>query len=526
MIRPSRRPSFPVAPLALALLVCPSLAAAEDPLPCDYPEDPSFRCFRSEEVLLSKNSSSLPIKNGLSTGWLNCKPENKGLPCNQQPTSCSTLGACLELGLDDSKLNLAMKHQWDVYWPQAGKLQLIPRQPPKEGGTFTFAYTLKPTFSIFMDALGQQIFFTIDPTQILDVLDKSGTVKEFKSSASGDCRFAPFAFDPPVICKAKAIPGTVFSFGLSDIGIDIDKFAKISLGMDVTTSDVQFTWQTTEILVTDPAASADDQPPPITKDNPSTSISYTGGGKLGPTAQAKGKLTYKGMTALYPTIATEEIAGFAIKFKWPIDVGAELPFEGEIPYALNPTTVDILLPDLSVSTKVNSDGDVDFGTVEVGQQKAQNVTLENSGLMEVVGDVVSSLGSEFKVSKTNFNLKPDGEELNKDTFSITFIPKKSGEVKATVFVKSNDPDEPERIIKVKGFGKMPSEPEPEPEPEPEAGSGGTGGKKTNTGNSVTEETSASDGGCGCRAAGTPPARSAGSLALLALAALGLRRRRS
>jgi MYXO-CTERM domain-containing protein len=517
MIRPSRRPSFPVAPLALALLVCPSLAAAEDPLPCDYPQDPSFRCFRSEEVLLSKNSSNLPIKNGLSTGWLNCKPENKGLPCNQQPTSCSTLGACLELGLDDSKLNLAMKHQWDVYWPQAGKLQLIPRQPPKEGGTFTFTYTLKPTFSIFVDALNQQIFFTIDPTQILDVLDKSGTVKEFKSSASGDCKFAPFAFDPPVVCKAKAIPGTVFSFGLSDIGIDIDKFAKISLGMDVTTSDVQFTWQTTEISV----AGGD---LPITKDNPSTSIAYTGGSQLSPTAQAKGKLTYKGMTALYPTIATEEIAGFPIKFKWPIDVGAELPFEGEIPYALNPTTVDILLPDLTVITSTNADGDVDFGTVEVGQQKARSVTLKNFGAMEVVGDVVSSQGGEFKVSKPSFNLKPEGDALSEEKLDIIFIPKKSGEVKATIFVKSNDPDEPEQIIKVKGFGKMPSE--PEPEPEPEAGSGGTGGKKTNTGNSVTEETSTSDGGCGCRAAGTPPARSAGSLALLALAALGLRRRRS
>jgi MYXO-CTERM domain-containing protein len=524
MIRMPRSSLLPSASLALALFSATSVARAEDPLPCEFPNDPTFRCFKSDPVTVSKTSANIPFDNGLNTGWLNCEGVPDNYPCSQQPPGkCNTLGACLQVAMDDSKLDIAMQHQWDVYWPQVNALQMFPRKPIKEGGVFSFTYKLTPTFSIMIDALNNKWFFSIDPTQILDILDNSGTVKEFSSSASGSCKFSPFAFDPPVVCPGQSSNGTIFSFGLSDIGVDIDEYVKISLGLDAGTSDVVFTWQTDEISVKGGDA-------PVTKDSPSTNIPYTGGSEVSATVQAKGKLSYTGKTFLAPTIEVTEIAGFPLKFKWPIDVGADLPFSGTIPITLNPTNVTVQLPDLTVIAALNSAGAIDFGEVTVGEQKTKSITLKNFGAINAVGETVSSQAGDFKTGKSNFSLDPDGEEK----VDITFIPKKDGKVEATIFFNSNDPDQPEQTIKVTGTGKMPTEGEGGSggsdgeggSAGTDAGSGGSAGsgKKPNLGNSATEE-SASDGGCGCRAAGGSAPGSA-PLALLALVGLCARRRRS
>jgi MYXO-CTERM domain-containing protein len=516
--------SLPAASLAFALLSASSEARADGSTPCEFPNDPTFRCFKSDPVTVSKTAANIPFDNKLNTGWLNCENVPANYPCSQQPPGkCNTLGACLQVAMDDSKLDIAMLHQWDVYWPQVNALQLFPRKPPKEGGSFSFTYKLTPTFSIMIDALNNKWFFSVDPTQILDILDKSGTVKEFSSSASGSCKFAPFAFDPPVVCPGQSTNGTIFSFGLSDIGIDIDEYVKIALGLDAGTADVVFTWQTDEISVKGGDA-------PITKDSPSTSIPYTGGSEVSATVQAKGKLTYSGKTFLAPTIEVTEVAGFPLKFKWPIDVGADLPFQGTIPITLNPTNFTIQLPDLTVIAALNSAGAIDFGEVIVGEQKTKSVTLKNFGAINAVGETLSSQAGDFKVAKAAFDLDPDEEEK----VEITFLPKKEGKVEATIFFNSNDPDEPEQSIKVTGFGRMPSEgsggdggsggSSSAGAGGSDAGTGGSGGKKPNLANPSTEE-SASNGGCGCRTSGSPPPGAA-SLALLAFAGLLARRRRS
>lgn len=517
---PSLRSFLPAASLAFALFSSASPALAEDPLPCEYPDDNSYMCFKSESVTVSKTSANIPFENGLRTGWLNCEaPSGDKTPCSQQPSfKCKTLGACLEVAMDDSKLDLAMQHTWDVYWPQAGSLQLFPRKPYKEGGTFAFTYKLTPTFSIFIDALNSKWFFSIDPTQIADILDKSGTVKEFKSSASGSCKFAPFALDNPVECPGKSTNGTVFSFNLSDIGINIDEYVKIALGLDAGTSEVVFSWKTDEISVNGSK---------ITKDSPSATISYNGGGTINAEVATKGKLTYKGKTFLAPTIEVQEIAGLPLKFKWPIDVGADLPFEGTIPIDLNKTNFDILLPDLGVIAAVNADGAFDFGSVVVGETKSKKIKLKNYGAIKAVGIATSSAPSDFVVSKGSINLEPD-EEVD---IEVNFVPKKSGKISATIFIDSNDPDEPKQKVNVIGKGLMPDEPD-EPErggsggaPLEETPSGGSAGKKPTKSAPEPEETT-TDGGCGCRVADSRGPDGAAPLALLALAGIFARRRRS
>ncbi|RYE85222.1 MAG: hypothetical protein EOO75_17195, partial [Myxococcales bacterium] len=403
-----------------------------------YPDDPTYRCFRWLDVTLARSTEKpIGFENKLNTGWLNCDGTPQ-TPCDQAPAaSCSTIGLCLEAAMDDTEVKLAMNHNWDVYWPQAGRLQLVPRSRPG-GGTLAVSYRLSPTFGIFLDIPNVYTgAFALDPLTILDALDQSGKVKRFEASASGSCTFDPFAFDPPVSCPLKPSgTGEIFALPLSDVGLDFGKLVTIELGLVAGTSDVLFSWQTDELSV-------DGGDVPITKDNPATSVPYNGGAQAAALVRGKGTLHYEGKTYLKPAVKITEIVGIPVNVLWPIDVGADLPFAGDVPVELAPQGFTVGLPDLFVPSS-----SIDFGVVEVGQLGSRQVTLSSTGKMTARAELSSTKKEIFEPRQKEKFLSPATEA----TVDIDFTPVAEGPIEATIVVASNDPDLPEQSFKVLGYG--------------------------------------------------------------------------
>jgi MYXO-CTERM domain-containing protein len=520
-----------------ALVAAPSQARAGDPpKPCD-PD--TYRCFTAEKIVLGKNLAELPLENGLNSGWIpSCSGGNPSDPCSSLPSgNCPAIAACIQAAMNDSKVDLSMLGDWDVAWPEIGKLQINPRKKPN-GGKYSIKYKLSPTFGILINAFNYKNVITIDPFDLLKAIGTPGAT-EFNYEATGSCSFDPWAFSPPASCPVSGMPTDIFALPLSTLtGDGIDQYVKIEIAL-VAGTETTFTWQTDEITV-------DGGDAPITATSPTTNIPYAGGSPAQVVAGGKGKLGYSGKTFLKPAITVLEIAGIKLGngLKFPIDVGADIDFDGTLDIALKKTAFDVNLPDLYVPTTT-----LDFGTVEVGQKGTKAVKLENTGDLMATSEFISANAMVFQAQPPTSQIEPKATGM----VNVVFTPKQEGPIEATFTVNTNDPDVPLVTFKVKGKGKITPGEMPPDEMPPEtggaagmagmaaagtggtgeagkaavAGSGGSAGKKALTDNTAPEGTSSDAGGCGCRTAGDErggaPAAALGLLAGLAVLA---RRRRS
>jgi len=94
-----------------------------------------------------------------------------------------------------------------------------------------------------------------------------------------------------------------------------------------------------------------------------------------------------------------------------------------------------------------------FGTVNMADTVAQNVTVNNTGtLLANVSLSINQPGSpdarDFTVSSSGFQLEPGGSR----TFPVTFQPKRSGARSATLEISSDDPDTPLLTVSLTGTG--------------------------------------------------------------------------
>jgi photosystem II stability/assembly factor-like uncharacterized protein len=94
-----------------------------------------------------------------------------------------------------------------------------------------------------------------------------------------------------------------------------------------------------------------------------------------------------------------------------------------------------------------------FGTVNMADTVAQNVTVNNTGtLLANVSLSINQPGAtdvrDFTVSSSGFQLEPGGSR----TFPVTFQPKRSGARSATLEVSSDDPDTPLLTVSLSGSG--------------------------------------------------------------------------
>jgi hypothetical protein len=506
--------------LALSPLLFTGVARADDPPPSCDPD--TYLCVKQEKVSLAKSKPDVEFDNGLNSGWFPaCDGGNPKDPCNLKPSGdCGSILACLQVSMNDSKIDVSMLGDWDTFWPATDKLQIVPRKRPN-GGKYVITYKLAPTFGLFINAFGYSNVITIDPLDILNALDSSGDVKDFNFTANGSCVFDPWAFTP-FSCPVDGQPAEVFSLPLSDLtGPGIDKYVKIQIGLDAGTEDTIFTWQTTKLTVKNGA--------PITTQNGYSEIPYQGGSPVQVSVGATGTIGYKGKTYLKPTITILEIAGIKLGngLAFPIDVGADVAFEGSIPVTLKDSAFDVPLPDLSVpTTKLN------FGNVEVGQKASKMVKLTNTGGLLAKADLISSQAGSFQPQPASVEVADNSDGM----VTINFLPKKAGTIEGTITVKSNDPDMPEQSFAVKGTGVNPGE---DPPPDGDAGAAGAAGaagkaaagSAGSAGAIIFTDTpdqnaqTVSDGGCGCEVAGARRDQAPLGLCLGLAAGLVLARRR-
>jgi hypothetical protein len=118
--------------------------------------------------------------------------------------------------------------------------------------------------------------------------------------------------------------------------------------------------------------------------------------------------------------------------------------------------------------------EIDFGEVRVGEEKLENFSLWNAGEARAKVTMVSSNADLFPAWDPNLDVESG---ITTDT-AVRFMPKKNGEFVATLFVASNDPNDPVQEIVLKGVA---------------------------FGGANHEEDLSQESGCACRTAGSDPA---------------------
>lgn len=510
---------------AATLLLAPSLllfareaSAAPPPDPCN-PD--LYTCVTVSNVTIGKSVTNPPFQNGLNTGWISCKSSNK---CSDGPGNCSsTIDACLDAEMSDSRIDVNMTGFWDVSWPEVGKLKITPRKKTN-AGTYAVTYKLSPLFGVYINALGFKSTVVLDPLSILNALMVPDVNGGFDYTAMGSCVFDPWAWTP-ISCPISGAPQNLFTLPLSQLtglaGLDTGKYIEVSVGLEAGT-DTTFTWQTKQLLV-------DNGSMPITGTNYSTDIPYDGSATVQVNVWGVGDVGYNGTTDLKPDIEVDSVAGFKFSppLKFAIGTLASVPFMGTIPnIALKKTLISIPLPVINLDAK-----EMNFGDVPVGTSISKKLTIHNDGKLMLTTQLATTpTGGVFKPSMTMANIT-DGSMLD---VSVAFAPTKAGAATGTLTVNSNDPDNPTYTIVLKGNGTE------EPGAAGSGGSGGTGGAppvagsggsggmiaaagKGGMGGSAGSLAAVdpgnpevgSTGGCGCRTAGEENG------APLGLAGLGL-----
>jgi len=97
---------------------------------------------------------------------------------------------------------------------------------------------------------------------------------------------------------------------------------------------------------------------------------------------------------------------------------------------------------------------LDFGNVEVGKTLTKNLNIYNDGSIILQIQSITSGTNQFVVQNV-YNITPG----NSVVVPVQFVPSSLGLKQDTITVKSNDPDEPNKIVAVKGTGISPPEPD-------------------------------------------------------------------
>ena len=235
----------------------------------------------------------------------------------------------------------------------------------------------------------------------------------------------------------------------------------------------------------------------ITSEDGETSVEYLNGPSIELDVHPEGTVDYTGVLHLIPAFYVEVLGQ-----NWSIPI-ADIPISFPITkndWIFDKQRVHVPLPDLVVMEE-----EIDFGDVKVGDKNQEPFSLWNAGEAKSFVVIASSSPDVFEVSDPAGEIEPSATLDS----AVRFVPKKNGEVTATIYVGSNDPSDPVQILKVRGVGY-----------------GGLGDDTQDP----SQET-----GCACRAGGLAGAQNAQNsglfggwaapLAAMALGAAAVRRRR-
>ncbi|MCB9589559.1 MAG: choice-of-anchor D domain-containing protein [Polyangiaceae bacterium] len=454
------------------------------------------------------------LPNPFDTGWLpKCNPATPDGHCDAEDLQITARMAFDPIGGGESatplfKVEMPKEATLQAEWPTTDYFEISLKPATTAAGKFTVTHTITPEFGLFMNlsviGLGKTEV-VIDATDLVNLLPGA----KFNYTASGTTSFKPWAFDPVMVNVAgKDLANSqLFAITFQQLGelVGSGSFQDVITGSFSfnATTDTDFVYQTTLI---DVIGGLD----VIDSETATTRIPMVDANYLEFTVVPQGTLTYTGTLGMKPVINVSSVAGIPISLHFPINVGLDFPYQSDPLKVTFPTEiVHIPLPNVFVPSSF-----VDFGAVDTGNKTDKKIVIDNTGEL---GATLEFSSSDPQFTTGGVTSTQVGPEQTYD-LSVSFRPTKPGQQKATITVKSNDPDSPEQTFEVIGYGQG----DPLPEDPGNSGGAGGGGGFTPTGGNTTE-----DSGCGCRIPqGTNGSSAAGLLAMAGLAMLRRRRKQS
>ncbi|MDI1447958.1 DUF1573 domain-containing protein [Polyangium sp. 6x1] len=433
--------------LALGVAVFPSAARAEVvAVDCDV--DPDW--CKTAPIAFS-HSDTLPIEWSFDTGWV---PANSPLQVHLWAGVYATTRVSLKGALETS-------------WPEA----LLLRAPgAPEGGLLSYHYGVE---------LGAQAQLHVKIAGIpYDWVGDIPYIPQIDFQVEGEQVFDAWGWKPGATLASKTTPQTIIEVGLSDIisipSVLVDGGLKVDVQMELAAT------YTTERIVVENAEGKSVAGGDITEEGGETKAEYLNGPSIDLDVHPEGHIDYDGIIHLIPGMWVE-ILGQNFAFDL-VDIPISFPIT-ETQWSFPKQRVHVPLPDVVLPKT-----EIDFGEIEVGQKSLESFSLWNAGEARAKVTIVSSSPELFPAWDPSLDIEPG---VTADT-AVRFMPRKNGPFEATLFIASNDPNDPVQEIVLKGVGF---------------------GGPVAPSQDISQES-----GCACRAAGgDAPTPASGGLALAALA---------
>ncbi|MDI3284597.1 DUF1573 domain-containing protein [Polyangium sp. 15x6] len=442
--------------VALGVALFPSAARAEVvAVDCDV--DPDW--CKTAPIAFS-HSDSLPIEWSFDTGWV---PANSPLQVHVWAGVYATTRVSLKGALETS-------------WPEALLLR-APGNP--DGGLLSYHYGVE---------LGAQAQLHVKIAGIpYDWVGDIPYVPQIDFQVEGEEIFDAWGFHPGATLSSKTQPQTIIEVGLSDIisipSVFVDGGLKVDVQMELAAT------YTTERIVVESAEGKGVKGGDITEEGGETKAEYLNGPSIDLDVHPEGNIDYDGIIHLIPGMWVE-LLGQNFSFDL-VDIPITFPIT-QTTWSFPKQRVHVPLPDV-----VLPKAEIDFGEVEVGQKSLESFSVWNAGEARAKVTIVSSSPELFPAWDPSLDIEPG---VTADT-AVRFMPRKNGPFEATLFIASNDPNDPVQEIVLKGVG--------------------FGGPV------APSEDISQESGCACRAAGSDaPTPAPAGLALTALAGVAALVRRT
>lgn len=392
---------------ALGVALFPSAARAEVvAVDCDV--DPDW--CKTAPIAFS-HSDTLPIEWSFDTGWV---PANSPLQVHLWAGVYATTRVTLKGALETS-------------WPEALLLR-APGNP--DGGLLSYHYGVE---------LGAQAQLHVKIAGIpYDWVGDIPYIPQIDFQVEGEQGFDAWGWNPGATLSSKTQPQTIIEVGLSDIisipSVFVDGGLKVDVQMELAAT------YTTERIVVEGAEGKGVKGGDITEPDGETKAEYLNGPSIDLDVHPEGNIDYDGIIHLIPGMWVEILGqNFAFDIA---DIPITFPIT-QTTWSFPKQRVHVPLPDLVLPKT-----EIDFGEVEVGQKSLESFSLWNAGEARAKVTIVSSNAELFPAWDPSLDIDPG---VTADT-AVRFMPRKNGPFEATLFIASNDPNDPVQEILLKGVG--------------------------------------------------------------------------
>jgi len=482
--------------LAVSSLVATGAALFAQPAQADTTGNPTANCQTTLECssgqAVLKASSRTRMDTTIDTGWY---PK-----CDGGHDHCSDhhlqvrADIALDAPQDQALFEIDMQKGAivDVTWPDKDALTLKLKNGARTDGKLTVNHTLIPNVSLYVNAF--DLFkheFSYDATALIAKIPSAN----FNYLASGSATFAPWGLDGTAQATVNGPDlsnSELFSIDIQENLVD----GTVALSV---TANPTFAYKTTSVQFSGVQNA-------LSTASPTGKIKTQNADYVDLIAEVHGEVTFKGTMRILPNVRITRAGQYDLSsnpLTIPVDVGLDYDFTNEkapVAVVFTKQTVHVPLPNVFVTAEA-----VNFGEIKTGTAAEQSVAVNNTGELGAILSIESS-DPQFVISGPQTQM----DKKSKKDIVVRYQPRTDGDAKATITVKSNDPDSPVQTFTVSGRSSPNAKP----------------GNADSSGDPSPDVKPGENSGCGCRVTSPNAANTAGG-ALLAMAALAfVRRRRS